>query len=170
VHGFRVELNEIRNVIIEIKSIEDAVILYEDEKIYAFVLADEDFDAEKVMSLAREQLPSYETPNDIIKVDTYPIGPNGKIDKKKLLGLVDKSKTNKVNVDDDELLKNQSNKKLLTELGLDSFGLVSFLQDCQEKYIADDRADEFYDQILQNIGKATVKDLKAAIKKYGKDK
>lgn len=170
VHGFRVELNEIRNVIIENKSIEDAAILYEDEKIYAFVLADEDFDAEKVVSLAREQLPSYEAPNDIIKVDAYPIGTNGKIDKKKLLELIDKSKTDKVNVDDDELLKNQSNKKLLTELGLDSFGLVSFLQDCQEKYIADDRADEFYDEIFQNIGKATVKDLKAAIKKYGKDK
>jgi amino acid adenylation domain-containing protein/non-ribosomal peptide synthase protein (TIGR01720 family) len=108
VRGFRIELDEIENVIRNMKNIYDvAVICKTDESgnrnICAYIVSDNPVDISNVRETIKKQLPYYMEPNYIMQIDRIPITPNGKVDKKTL---------SKININDDvEYVKARNEKE-----------------------------------------------------------
>jgi D-alanine--poly(phosphoribitol) ligase subunit 1 len=93
-HGFRIELNEISNVICRNENISDAVTIplkrnNEVKKIISFVLVKNDIENNKLKELLipelEKSLPYYMIPGDIIIVSDFPYSTSHKIDKNKLI-------------------------------------------------------------------------------------
>lgn len=87
-HGLRIELKEIETNILANKSVSDVVVLLKDignsQKIVAyFTTYDDNIDLSSISESLRKHLPSYMLPI-LIKLDKFPLTPNGKIDKKSL--------------------------------------------------------------------------------------
>lgn len=86
-HGFRIELKEIESVILENSSVSDSLVLIQninDEKqiLVAYIIG-ENIDDNQIYLNLREKLPYYMIPK-LVKLDKFPLTPNGKIDRKKL--------------------------------------------------------------------------------------
>lgn len=82
INGIRIELGEIEYRIKQIPSVEEAVVLYEDQRLILFVqLSYEDYLEEKL----KAHLPRHMLPNIQKRVDEFPLNRNNKIDRKKLL-------------------------------------------------------------------------------------
>ena len=92
VRGYRVEIGEIKNVVLQNNAIKDAIVIPDKSdrhniKVILFITA---FDNRKLdlKDLRREFrgcLPEYMIPADIIQCSEFPVTSNGKIDTKKLL-------------------------------------------------------------------------------------
>ncbi|SHJ37693.1 non-ribosomal peptide synthetase [Pseudozobellia thermophila] len=57
-------------------------------RLLAFITADEEVDMERLKRSLRKTLPDYMLPSRIIEVESLPLLPNGKVDKKRLLAMV----------------------------------------------------------------------------------
>ncbi|HED66455.1 MAG TPA: amino acid adenylation domain-containing protein [Planctomycetes bacterium] len=84
--GFRIELGEIESVLAEHPAVRQCVCVVRedvpgDQRLTAYVLGDEDLDAEPVRAHARELLPGYMIPSAIVRLDELPHTPNGKVDR-----------------------------------------------------------------------------------------
>ncbi|MBI5726269.1 MAG: amino acid adenylation domain-containing protein [Ignavibacteriales bacterium] len=91
IHGFRIELQEIRFMLEQIPQIrESLVISKEDDQrgkyicIYYIVQPAVDFSPDEVRDILRGRLPYYMVQFPIIQVQSFPLTPNGKIDVQKL--------------------------------------------------------------------------------------
>jgi D-alanine--poly(phosphoribitol) ligase subunit 1 len=93
-NGFRIELNEITNKLLEISSIKEAITIPlkrngEVKKIISFVISEEKIDKQTLNNHLKEalsrSLPYYMIPGDIEPVDTFPYNQNFKIDKATLI-------------------------------------------------------------------------------------
>lgn len=100
--GFRIELEEVGKAIMGFNGVREAVALVENDgavgtdlgdaangvhevrKLLAYITTDEEVDKEKLKRLLRRRLPAYMVPSRIIEVESLPLLPNGKIDKKRL--------------------------------------------------------------------------------------
>lgn len=88
-HGFRIELKEIEKNILKNKNVSDAIVLIKETSsqkqiLVAYITSyQKDFDISVVYETLRKNLPFYMIPV-IMKLDTFPLTPNGKIDKKRL--------------------------------------------------------------------------------------
>lgn len=88
-HGFRIELKEIEKNILKNKEVSDCLVLIKENRsgkqiLIAYITSyQKDFDLSTLYEALRKTLPFYMIPA-IIKLDTFPLTPNGKIDKKKL--------------------------------------------------------------------------------------
>lgn len=82
VRGFRIEINEIQNVITSIKNVKNSFVgvrkHMDDNMIYAFVVSD--LKLEELEIKLRRLLPDYMIPDEIRIVDELPLNVNGKID------------------------------------------------------------------------------------------
>ncbi|KAJ1659188.1 Nonribosomal peptide synthetase [Dispira simplex] len=88
-HGFRVELGEIEQIIRNsstANNMENACVVYDHNKgkLVGYITPS-DVDSESVLSVLWERLPSYMIPDHIIPVDKFPLTSNGKVDRKALL-------------------------------------------------------------------------------------
>lgn len=83
--GYRIELGEIESAINALPNIDTCVCIYDtkNSKIVLFYKA-KDIKKEEVLKQAKNKLPQYMWPNEIIKIDKIPYNSNGKIDRKKL--------------------------------------------------------------------------------------
>lgn len=84
VRGFRVELAEIDNAIMQQEQVQNAYsTLIEDngnKLIYSYVVAkDDDLHQDKIMAMLRDKLPDYMIPSHVIQVPNIPLTTNGKI-------------------------------------------------------------------------------------------
>ncbi|MNI42167.1 Tyrocidine synthase 3 [compost metagenome] len=84
VRGFRVELAEIDNAIMQQEQVQNAYsTLIEDNGnrlIYSYVVAkDDDLHQDKIMAMLRDRLPDYMIPSHVIQVPNIPLTTNGKI-------------------------------------------------------------------------------------------
>lgn len=77
--GYRIELEEIENVINSIKGIEDSFVVYERDSLIAIYKAATELEIRKCL---QEKLPEYMIPILIIKTDVFEYTTNGKLDKK----------------------------------------------------------------------------------------
>jgi tyrocidine synthetase-3 len=102
IQGYRIEPGEIEYQLMSFPSVKQAAVLClddaDDKKLVAFLLPEENvglnfFEIKKFLKL---KLPGYMLPAFIRKVDNIPLTPNGTIDEKALLRLVDKSPSEKV--------------------------------------------------------------------------
>lgn len=86
-HGFRIELKEIENAILETKLTNDAIVVIQKlnngKSILVAYITGNDINIDKIYELIREKLPYYMIPK-IVLLDKLPLNPNGKIDKSKL--------------------------------------------------------------------------------------
>lgn len=109
--GFRVELGEIENNILNNSDVlEAAVVLKKDcgeDYICAYVISHKVLDAKKVKNGLRTKLPDYMIPTFIIQLDKMPLTANGKLDKIALTKMdIDR------HIDNYEAPRNEYEKKL----------------------------------------------------------
>jgi acyl-coenzyme A synthetase/AMP-(fatty) acid ligase len=89
ISGYRVNLKEIENVLSGYQNVHQAVVLYEDGMILAFILAENDGpDGKQLDQHCRIILPWYMVPGKFIFVNEIPLNDNGKIDKAALLQII----------------------------------------------------------------------------------
>lgn len=117
IRGYRIELDEIENVISRSIEIQDVVVLIEEDKakskrLIAFVQADDSFDEKTLKLELRERIPDYMIPGVFVKVDIFPILPNGKIDKNMLLS-IDRPQIQKT-IEGDDLPTNEIEHNLVS--------------------------------------------------------
>ena len=91
IRGYRIELEEIETKLNQLKTVRFSVVVPNKKSsgnpvLIAFIiLEDSDFDEQTMIDSLRKQLPEYMIPYIIIPVDSFPLTPNGKIDRKSLM-------------------------------------------------------------------------------------
>ncbi|WP_245820130.1 AMP-binding protein [Thalassolituus maritimus] len=95
VAGNRVELNEIEVCLRKFAGIDDVIVLAytaseqdHEPKICCVVTSSKGIKENEIRDYLREQLPSYLVPSSICEIPAFPLLPNGKKDRKKLLSMV----------------------------------------------------------------------------------
>ena len=89
IRGQRIELGEIEAALETIAAVERAVVLAhaaEDGRkmLAAYVIAEPGTDADELLALLRKRLPAVMVPAHIQFVESFPLGPNGKLDRRAL--------------------------------------------------------------------------------------
>src|SRR5690606_9027277 len=89
ISGYRVELGEIETVILNSKSVKEAVVITKElengeMQLLAYVVPKKTFDEEHIVKYLKEKLPPYMVPSLWRKLEKLPLTPNGKIDKQAL--------------------------------------------------------------------------------------
>lgn len=91
--GFRIELNEIKNALLEIGNIKDTEVLVKEhngnKELYAFYVAEgnEETLGLEINRKLKDSLPEYMIPRFFQKIEKMPLTMNGKVDKNKLLSI-----------------------------------------------------------------------------------
>ena len=89
IRGYRIELGEIENQLLAIDEIKEAVVLVKENgmlsNLVAFIVLKEELPEEKIKTKLSASLIEYMVPNIIVSLESIPLTPNGKIDKKALL-------------------------------------------------------------------------------------
>ena len=94
VRGYRIELGDIETKLNEIKEVETAVVVTkkdasDDSFLIAYFTSEKNIEINSLRSLLKEALPYYMIPSQFIKLDTFPLTPNKKINRKALSNLED---------------------------------------------------------------------------------
>ena len=89
IRGFRVETGEIETLLVRHRYVEEAVVsAKEDEKgdnyLCAYIVTNDIVSAPKLRDYLSQELPDYMIPRFFIPLETMPVTPNGKIDRKQL--------------------------------------------------------------------------------------
>ena len=89
IRGYRIELGEIESVMRQSNLVNQAVVLANEDKqgnkkLIGYVIANEEFDREGMLSYLKEKLPDYMIPSVLIELESLPLTANGKVDKKAL--------------------------------------------------------------------------------------
>ncbi|MFB6454149.1 non-ribosomal peptide synthase/polyketide synthase [Chitinophaga sp. Hz27] len=89
VRGYRIELGEIENVLQECELVNDAVVVvkggeHDNKLLVAYVIPDQEFNKDAIMAYLKSKLPDFMVPPVMIPMESFPLTPNGKIDRKGL--------------------------------------------------------------------------------------
>ncbi len=89
IRGFRVELDDVEVAILWHPMVKKcAVRVYQDQdgrnRLAAYLIADNGLSSSTIRSFLRERLPEYMIPSDFVMVDTLPLTPAGKVDRRAL--------------------------------------------------------------------------------------
>jgi len=89
IRGYRVELGEVESVLHQCDLVSQAVVLARDDKegnkrLIAYIIPESSFDRKAIINYLMSKLPEYMVPTILVKMENFPITPNGKIDKKAL--------------------------------------------------------------------------------------
>jgi non-ribosomal peptide synthetase component E (peptide arylation enzyme)/acyl carrier protein len=90
IRGYRIELGEIEAMLGNHAAVSDCVMLLRednpgDQRLVAYVVPDGAApDANELREHLRNNLPEYMVPNDVVVLETMPLTPNGKLDRKQL--------------------------------------------------------------------------------------
>ena len=92
VRGYRIELSEIEQQLVQHQGIDQAVVLTDDrnngeKELVAFITSAQKEDPKEVKRFLEQKLPEYMIPSVIVQVEAIPLTVNGKVDKKYLLTL-----------------------------------------------------------------------------------
>ncbi|MCE3228485.1 MAG: Nonribosomal peptide synthetase [Bacteroidetes bacterium] len=128
VRGFRIELNEVENVLREYSHINDTLVdvrknKEEEKNLVAYVVSDKPVVVKEIRSFLAKKLPAYMIPGYFVQVEKIPLSQNGKADKSSLpdpyIGFIGS--------DDFELPANEVEEKLLAiwkeVLGIEKIGV-----------------------------------------------
>ncbi|HXD48802.1 MAG TPA: thioesterase domain-containing protein, partial [Gemmatimonadaceae bacterium] len=90
IRGFRIELREVERVIAERGGVRQAVVLAHESgsgaSLVGFVTPAR-VDVSALLTAARDSLPAYMVPGSVVALDTLPLTPSGKVDRRALLAL-----------------------------------------------------------------------------------
>ena len=89
IRGYRIELEEIEAVLLQSDLVKQAVVIAKedndgDKKLVGYVVAEDAFEKEKIISYLNSKLPDYMVPTFIVELDRIPLTSNGKVDKRAL--------------------------------------------------------------------------------------
>ncbi len=87
VRGFRIELGEIETRLADHPDVQDAVVVAHGDELVAYVVASDEATSPTVDALrtwAAETLPEYMVPSLFVPLETLPLTPSGKVDRKRL--------------------------------------------------------------------------------------
>jgi acyl carrier protein len=89
VRGFRIELGEVESVLARHPAVRGVVALVRedrpgDRRIVAYLEADPGFSVEEARELARAALPEYMVPAALVVLDSFPLTPSAKVDRRAL--------------------------------------------------------------------------------------
>jgi amino acid adenylation domain-containing protein len=89
IRGFRIELGEIESVLNQHSGIQQAVVLAKEDKqgtkrLAGYVVAEGEFDKQAIQAYLSTKLPDYMVPALWVELESIPLTPNGKIDRKAL--------------------------------------------------------------------------------------
>jgi len=89
IRGYRIELGEIENRLTNHPSVKDAILITKedeigDKSIWAYVVADQNISIPILRSYLAEQVPGYMIPAHFIFLDSLPLNPSGKVDRRAL--------------------------------------------------------------------------------------
>jgi amino acid adenylation domain-containing protein len=91
IRGFRIELGEIEAVLSEHPGVREAVVIAReddpaDRRLVAYVVSKQGFApvSRELRSFLKEKLPDYMVPSSFVTLESFPITPNGKLDRKAL--------------------------------------------------------------------------------------
>ena len=87
IHGQRIELSEIENIIKEIKSIKYCAIIDKvkengDKYLVGYYISEGSISGKEIRNYLKQKLPVYMIPNYFIKIETIPMTNNGKLDRR----------------------------------------------------------------------------------------
>ena len=83
-HGYRIELNEINYAISSHPQISKSFSIVHKNSIVTYYISNEEILSADIKQFLKDKLPFYMIPNFFIKLDSFPLTVNGKIDKKNL--------------------------------------------------------------------------------------
>ncbi len=90
IRGFRIELGEIEAQLNSLDSVKNSIVIASkdklgNEKLIGYIISDEnEIDTDVIKNLLRDKLPEYMIPYAIVRLDEFPLTPNGKVDRKTL--------------------------------------------------------------------------------------
>ncbi|NOQ27508.1 MAG: amino acid adenylation domain-containing protein, partial [Bacteroidales bacterium] len=88
IRGFRIELGEIESILLKHENIKESVVLAREENgdkyLCAYIVSKEGFSQEELRAYLLVQLPEYMIPSYIVGLESLPLNPNGKINRKAL--------------------------------------------------------------------------------------
>ncbi|WP_009631335.1 non-ribosomal peptide synthetase [Synechocystis sp. PCC 7509] len=84
IHGFRIELEEVEAIFSQHPAIKQAVVICENERLIAYIVAHPAPTAKELRHFGLELLPEYMLPSAFVFLDAIPLTPNGKVDFKSL--------------------------------------------------------------------------------------
>ena len=84
IRGLRIELGEIETALKKLPGVVDSLTLVRNEQLIAYVVANESQSTEQVRVRLRQALPEYMVPAVVMTLPSWPLTPNGKIDRKAL--------------------------------------------------------------------------------------
>ncbi|NIM11547.1 MAG: amino acid adenylation domain-containing protein [Candidatus Aminicenantes bacterium] len=89
IRGFRVELGEIESQLLNHRNIKDAVVLAREDKkidkyLCAYVVLDEEPEPSELRAFLSKHLPDYMIPAYFVRMDSLPLTPNRKVDRRAL--------------------------------------------------------------------------------------
>ena len=91
IRGFRIELGEIEAVLSQNPNVQEAIVIVweevpDDKRLVAYVIPNQDQPptVNQLRRFLQEQLPEYMIPSTFVFLDTFPLTPNGKVDRRNL--------------------------------------------------------------------------------------
>ena len=90
IRGFRIELGEIENALKSLKDIQDAVVVVKEDSannkvlVAYLIVLNSGVNQNKIVAEIRNKVPDYMVPSIYTELNTFPMTPNGKIDRKAL--------------------------------------------------------------------------------------
>jgi len=89
IRGYRIELGEIESVLSQNENISQAVVLAKEDKqdtkrLIGYVVCEKEFDKQAIQGYLSTKLPDYMVPAIWVQIESIPLTPNGKIDRKAL--------------------------------------------------------------------------------------
>ncbi len=115
IRGFRVEMGEIENILLNHEQIRDAIVVYKQENngnsyLCAYVVMENStFTEAELKNYLSKKLPGFMVPSHIIAMDLLPMNANGKVDKTKLPEPIKRIENSK----QESLPENSTEKELL---------------------------------------------------------
>jgi len=174
IRGFRVELSEVEHVIRQFPGIKDATVIARDDPsggkcLHAYVVSDDKVNMEALHGFIRSEKPPYMVPAATMQIDSIPLTPNQKVDKRRLPVI-------EIHFEDVTKPENELQQRIFDKVaeivGTDSFGIDTDLFDAGVSSIGSIRlcallAEEFGIPVqIRNLKKyPTVRQLEEFVKK-----
>ena len=96
INGHRIELQEINNIVQSYNSINKSISIVDKKHIICYFTADKSINISLLKDFLKKSLPYYMVPFKLVQLSAFPMTPNGKINTKELLNMLDYEKSNSI--------------------------------------------------------------------------